>query len=702
MSQDSVPSMVSSKAALQDEQEFVRSLLAQNRAALQQVLTEISERILETSMQQMKDFQSKVTERQGDVLAQQKKEDDAPPPQMIGAGANGKWTKNKWKKNRDGNEENDTPAITFQPTIAREVHEYEEPTGATWSIQQSMAHGHHGPIEVAEKIFAGIQQGITGTRKTQAVFCDSDNMKARLRAEMSQPIYDVTNFYTTTGIWQAIARSHVFENMTLCVIAFNAIWIAVDVDLNDASVLHEADPIFIVVDNFFCIYFVIEITIRFRAFAVKRNCLRDIWFIFDTFMASLMVLETWILTFIFLIFDIDISNGGDGGAGNASVLRVFRFARLVRLARVMHVCRALPELMVVIKGMAVATRAVSCTVALMLLIVYVFAVLFRQLTDGSALGERFFESVPIAMRFLLLHGTTPDLAETAVAIWDEGAFYAFLFLVFILVVTITVMNMLVGVLVGVVQTVSAVEKEGAMVAFMKNNLLTILNKMQEQDEDHNGLMSKDEFTVLLENKDALRALGHIGVDVIGLLDLADFIFRDGQELPYQEFMELVMQLRGSNTATVKDIVDLRKFIAAELEQIEKEEDMILDYLAGMSNGNKATRSMNLKQLRKQIPQQVELAENDSPDLMKGYSQTDLVPQGGQMGNKASILPIAATESLYSYSKKSPRSNKEDLDETPSGEIGARTENLADAASGQRKGKDGRKPFKRLQRQSKTP
>jgi len=57
----------------------------------------------------------------------------------------------------------------------------------------------------------------------------------------------------------------------------------------------------------------------------------------------------------------------------------------------------------------------------------------------------------------------------------------------------------------------------------------------------------------------------MGVDVFGLVDLTDFIFRDGHALDFGEFMELVMQLRGSNQATVKDIVDLRKFIVNEIK-----------------------------------------------------------------------------------------------------------------------------------------
>ena len=41
------------------------------------------------------------------------------------------------------------------------------------------------------------------------------------------------------------------------------------------------------------------------------------------------------------------------------------------------------------------------------------------------------------------------------------------------------------------------------------------------------------------------------MDVVGLVDFLDFIFLDGQELSFPEFMDVVLQLRGCNRATVR-------------------------------------------------------------------------------------------------------------------------------------------------------
>jgi hypothetical protein len=59
--------------------------------------------------------------------------------------------------------------------------------------------------------------------------------------------------------------------------------------------------------------------------------------------------------------------------------------------------------------------------------------------------------------------------------------------------------------------------------------------------------------------------------------LQDFIFeredehgeKSDKQLTFGEFMEVVLQLRGTNQATVKDVVDLRKFFGSKIADLEK-------------------------------------------------------------------------------------------------------------------------------------
>lgn len=402
----------------------------------------------------------------------------------------------------------------------------------------------------------------------KAVFADAAAMKEKLRLAIGKPEYNVADFYHEHGFWQGVARSVLFENVTLAVIGINAMWIAVDTDFNEADVLVEADLIYQVAENLFCIYFAFEWFVRFMAFKRKRDGLRDAWFVFDSALVAMMVLETWVFSLFVLI------GGGSsgGGVGNAGVLKLFRLVRLSRMARMARLLRAMPELMVMIKGMASAMRSVFFTLCLLGCIVYLFAIAFVQLMgprgalEQTKVGNELFPDVLTAMNNLLLGGTMPDSADLVNDVGEAHPVMRLLILMFILLASLTVMNMLVGVLCEVVCVVSAVEKEQLLVNFVKTQLMHLLSSIGF-DEAGNAKISKDDFRTLLEKPEAARTLTEVGVDVIGLVDLTDFIFKDDDGLSFPEFMDVVLQLRGSNTATVKDIVDLRKLVVGEIGKL---------------------------------------------------------------------------------------------------------------------------------------
>lgn len=400
--------------------------------------------------------------------------------------------------------------------------------------------------------------------KREAVFADAAAMKEKVRQAIGTPVYNVFDFYHTTGCWQKIARSSIFEHVTLGVIAANAIWIAVDTDENKAATLADADLIFKVVENLFCVYFLGEWIVRFMAFKNKFDGLRDSWFVFDSALVVMMVLETWLMTVVMLI----IGGGSSSGFGNASILKLFRLLRLSRMARMARLLRAMPELMIMCKGMKVAMRSVFFTLCLLAVIVYIFAITLTQVLEDTSIGDESFRTVGRSMNSLLLHATIPDQADIVTAVGEEHFVFRIIILLYILFASLTVMNMLVGVLVEVVSIVSAVEKETMLVNFVKQQLQPMLTKGGL--ELHSGnTIGKQDFAKLLEQPEAARALQEVGVDVVGLVDFTDFIFQNGKELSFSDCMDLVLQLRGTNTATVKDVVDLRKHVMTELMRLDE-------------------------------------------------------------------------------------------------------------------------------------
>jgi phosphoglycerol transferase MdoB-like AlkP superfamily enzyme len=103
----------------------------------------------------------------------------------------------------------------------------------------------------------------------------------------------------------------------------------------------------------------------------------------------------------------------------------------------------MPELMILIKGMVAASRSVFFTMCLLVILLYIFAIMMRQLTEGTPVGHEYFYSVPASMYKLLIEGVFLDnLDRTVNTIARSGAVYAVVFFVFVMFAALMVMNML--------------------------------------------------------------------------------------------------------------------------------------------------------------------------------------------------------------------------------------------------------------------
>jgi len=394
------------------------------------------------------------------------------------------------------------------------------------------------------------------------LFVDPNQLKDKVRSALIKNKYNVKNFYKTTGIPQLIAKNPLFETLTMMVVIANSVWIWVDADLNNEPILAKAQTVFQVFEHAFCTYFVLEWCIRWLSFQATMYAFKDSWFMFDSILLVLTVTETWVLTLVFVL-----GSAGRASMGlDASVLKVCRVMRLTRMARMARLLRYMPELLIILRGLWIASKSVFFTLILLLFTIFVFGITFRQLTDGTPVGERYFYSVHGSMISLFLHGTQPDLAEMVLVLGDQNLGLGILLVLFILMATLTIMNMLVGVLVESVATVSTIENETIMVNMVRAKMLQMIEVLQ-LDIDGNGSLSRNEFEELLVMPEAAQFIQGVGVDVVGLVEYADFLFREDREMSFADFVELILQLRGTNQATVKDIVDLRKQVMLDLECI---------------------------------------------------------------------------------------------------------------------------------------
>lgn len=389
-----------------------------------------------------------------------------------------------------------------------------------------------------------------------------DELKKQARKNLTKEQYDVVTMYHTTGIFQKIARSHYFENVTGLVVLLNTFWIAIDVDHNNSALITDADPIFQVVENCFCAYFFAEMVIRFCAFANKCNACKDAWFVYDMVLVTNMVVETWIVPLIVAGIGIqDIQH-----SLNFTALRAFRIIKLLRLTRMTKFLRMVPELVVIIKALIFCARSMAIFLLLWLGIIYVFAVVFRQVSSDTSIGNEFFRTVPIAMKTLLLDGLLADYAPIMHSVFDGNVLLGFLLLIFVLLASVTITYMLMGVMFESLATCLKSEKEAMTVTYMAS---TLRQTMIGLGYDVEGSLSQERFGRLLSEPDFVHVLNSVHVDVVALVEMLSIIYEDidlnSEDMTFEKVVDLVLNLRGKNFATVSNTNETVRVLKAIMQ-----------------------------------------------------------------------------------------------------------------------------------------
>lgn len=455
------------------------------------------------------------------------------------------------------------------------------------------------------RYFRGLYRAVETGQPRKEVFAQYAKRRVeQLKKTIDEKDYNVTDYYSKKGCWATIARSNVFFAISMFLVFANALWIGIDTEFNDATLVTDADIGFQVIEFAFCVAFIIEILVRFLAFANKKDCQNDPWFVLDAILVLCMALEIFVVP---IIVAITGNSGSDSDLSSFSILRGARILRLTRLGRIVRLLRLVPEILTLLKGIGTALRSVFFTMMLLGLIIYIFGIIFKhQAEEIPGLNGRLFVTVRNSCWKLLLHGTfLDDVANFINDIGQDSWMLAGLFLFFILLSNYTIMNMVIGIICEVVAQVSRTEKEEAAVAYLKETLLDIL-ECHDKDDDRN--IHEDEFELLMKNPEIHYTLTKFGVDVNDLLSLKEMLFEsrckntflqsssseaieagsgcisvtttgltasslaatqgEPRLLSFASFLEVVLRLRGGNSAKVTDIVELREFVRQRVNHIE--------------------------------------------------------------------------------------------------------------------------------------
>jgi len=231
---------------------------------------------------------------------------------------------------------------------------------------------------------------------------------------------------------------------------------------------------------------------------------------------------------------------------------------------------------VIIRGLLVVMRTVLFICLLLTVIVYVFAILFVQLTKDTDLNaDGSYDDVPAAMLTLVLGGLIPDMAPMTYAIAKENALFAALFLLFILLGFITIMNMLIGVLVQVVGVVATVEAETNQLTQVKRLLLDSGLGFSEDE-----VLTAEDLSMVFADVTIISGFQQLGIDTADLFEHSKIVFRDREDIRLRDFWHLAVQHRGNTPVTVKDLVNLRQFLLSEISTLVSKVEIQVDHKRG--------------------------------------------------------------------------------------------------------------------------
>jgi len=299
----------------------------------------------------------------------------------------------------------------------------------------------------------------------------------------------------------------------------------------------------------------------------------------------MMVIETWIVMAAMAALNITTLKGL---GSTFSSLRLIRLVKLARLSKMVRLLRAVPELLIIVKAIKYASRSMAVFFLLWLLIIYMFSVMFRQLTDGQEVGARYFESMPHAMSTLLLTGIFGENAQFVDQMTVEAPFLWPFIVFFLALVSLATMYMLVGVLVDIVRTVAISEKENLVVGYVSQSLRQELEKLGQSAQEME--IGQHQLQELLAEPSIMKIMQEVGVDVVVLADMLDLICEDVAKkengtLTFPDVVDAVLGMRGTNASTVKDnkqqlrmtktllsqsVKDMKEYVHAELKTLKRD------------------------------------------------------------------------------------------------------------------------------------
>lgn len=352
----------------------------------------------------------------------------------------------------------------------------------------------------------------------------------------------------------------------------------------------------------FMVVYILELGARFFTWGVK--CLESGWVCFDAGLVALGIISMILLPIL-----TAVSGGSVQNIDGLAPLMVLRVLRILKLARALRLLVQFKTLWMLVKGLLTSYRAITFTFLLMFLILYVFACMAveiitkdEKLKDDDVTAkivESHFSSITVIMLTLVQFVTMDSIAAIYTPLVHKNPYVLTpYFVIFLLVVSVALMNLVTAVIVeGSIQQ-GKEDKEVILAAEAKRikTLIPVLKELfAELDADGGGTLSLDEVINAPEQVKIELAKIAKADDLPVVFELLDT--DGGGELDVDEFCEGLLKMVSSEEPL--EFIRMRKQLASAkvaLGSLHERMETLRDKVEGIEKSSDDFMESTMEQL----------------------------------------------------------------------------------------------------------
>jgi len=349
-----------------------------------------------------------------------------------------------------------------------------------------------------------------------------------------------------------MVRSRSFNTMCGLIIALNCLFIGIQVDARARDGPDDGldSPTFRI-ESVFCVIFLAEFFIRSLALRKSVFTREMVWHLFDGFVlfGSLMEVVVKLMT------------TGPRKPANANVFRMVRMLRFARTARVIRIMRLLHELRLMVDSVIHSVSVLLWAIVLLGMIIYMVAIIITQAVTDHCLNQNcvnaprrskvleYFGTVPQSM-YTLFQGIFGGVswAEFAIPLRQVGIAYELLFVFFIAINALVMLNVVTAVVLDSAMQSAQHDKEMVIedqLMAEKKYAADLRELFLEADADDTGYLTQQELKTYLEDDRVQAYLKGLDLEVSEALELFHLLDTDGNgTVDIDEFSLGAMRLKG--------------------------------------------------------------------------------------------------------------------------------------------------------------